>query len=64
MNRKKEIANDIWDMMREVYQINICAPQSEKQTQFIDKVVEYIDANLSTRRKKQPDDKEKECSKK
>lgn len=62
MNRKQEIAVDIWEIMRSVYSINAASAQSEKQEQFITKVVDYIDANLSTRRKKQ-DGKEKECLK-
>ena len=52
MDRKKEILNDIWEIMRKVYNINESAPQSEKQAEFLQKIVEYIDTNLSTRRKK------------
>ena len=62
MDRKREIYNDIWDIMRNVYSINPLAAQSEKQTEFLQKVVDYIDTNLSTRRKK-TDSKEKACSK-
>ena len=62
MNRKKEIAADLWEIMRSVYSINEVAPQSEKQELLITQIVEYIDANLSTRRKKQ-DTKEKPCLK-
>lgn len=61
MNRKREIASDIWDIMRQVYKINAASDQSDKQEELITKIVEYIDANLSTRRKKQV--KEKECLK-
>lgn len=61
MNRKKEIQNDLWEIMRTVYTIGATTPQSEKQVEFLTKVVEYLDANLSIRRKRQ--EKEKECSK-
>lgn len=53
MNRKKEISNDIWDIMRGVYGINVASPQSEKQEDFINKVVDYIDETIGTRRKRQ-----------
>jgi hypothetical protein len=62
MSRKKEIANDIWEIIRAVYSINAASAQSEKQEQLITQIVEYIDTNLSTRRKKQGS-KEKECLK-
>ena len=62
MDRKREIYNDIWDIMRNVYSINVAAAQSEKQVEFLQKVVDYIDTNLSTRRKK-TDSKEKKCLK-
>lgn len=52
MDRKKEISNDLWEIMRSVYNINECAPQSEKQVEFLRRIVEYIDTNLSTRRKR------------
>jgi hypothetical protein len=52
MNRKKEISNDIWIIMQGVYSINAASDPSEKQAEFLQKVVEYIDTNLSTRRKK------------
>jgi hypothetical protein len=63
MDRKTEISQDIWNIMREVYGISALAGKSEKQALFLDKVVEYIDTNLSTRRKKQDDKEKKECSK-
>ena len=62
MNRKKEITNDLWDIMRKVYTIGDLTPRSQKQEEFLEKVVEYIDANLGTRRKRQ-DPKEKVCLK-
>jgi hypothetical protein len=62
MNRKREIANDLWDIMRKVYNINELSPQSDKQEELLTTIVEYIDTNLSTRRKRQ-DNKEKECLK-
>jgi uncharacterized protein YlxP (DUF503 family) len=61
MSRSKEINNDLWDILRKVYGISDITPKSEKQQQLLDSIVEYIDANLSTR-KKRPD-KEKICSK-
>ena len=62
MDRKREIAADIWDIMRRVYNIGDSVVQSEKQTQFINDVVTYLDVNLSIRRKTQ-ESKEKKCSK-
>ena len=62
MNRKDEIGHDLWAIMREVYQINVASHRSEKQDLLITRIVEYIDMNLSTRRKKQ-EPKEKSCSK-
>ena len=62
MNRKKEITNDLWDIMRTVYSINALCARSDKQEELLNKIVEYIDTNLSTRRKR-ADEKEKPCSK-
>jgi hypothetical protein len=59
MNRKKEITNDLWDIMRKIYNINDLAPQSAKQEELLTKIVEYIDENLSTRRKRQDKKDEK-----
>jgi hypothetical protein len=61
MSRKKEIANDLWGIFRTIYGISDVAPKSEKQEALINGIVEYIDTNLSTRRKRQ--EKEKECLK-
>ena len=60
MNRKKEIAYDIWTIMRQVYGISDIVSKSEKQEEFIDKVVDYIDVNIGVRRKKK---EKEECSK-
>jgi hypothetical protein len=62
MNRRKEITNDLWDIFRKVYSITEVTPQSDKQTQLLDNIVEYIDTNLSTRRKR-VDNKETQCLK-
>lgn len=62
MSRSKEITNDLWEILRKVYSISEATPQSEKQTQLLNNIVEYIDNNLSTRRKK-IDNKETPCSK-
>jgi hypothetical protein len=62
MSRRREITNDLWSIMRKVYSISENTPQSQKQEELIESIVEYIDSNLSTRRKRQ-DNKEKECLK-
>ena len=51
MDRKKEITNDLWDIMRKVYSINDLALRSEKQEELLKQIVDYIDVNLSVRRK-------------
>lgn len=63
MSRRKEIYNDLWEVFRKVYNISDITPKSEKQIELLSGIVDYIDANLSTRRKK-IDSKETECSKK
>jgi hypothetical protein len=52
MDRKREISNDLWSIVRQVYTIPENASQSDKQILLLAKIVEYIDNNLSTRRKK------------
>lgn len=56
MSRKKEIADNLWHLVRKVYQIGSEVPTSDKQVQLIELMSDYVDQNF-TRRKK-----EKECS--
>jgi hypothetical protein len=58
MDRKKEISNDIWEIMRKVYSIGDSVVQSDRQAEFLKQIVEYIDTNLSTRRKKKEEIKD------
>jgi len=62
MNRKDEIAKDLMDILRQVYSIHPLSNPSEKQNELIDKMVAYLDENISLRRKKK-DVEEKECLK-
>lgn len=62
MNRKEEIARDLMEIMRTVYSIHPLSNPSEKQKELIEKMVAYLDENISLRRKKK-DVEEKECSK-
>jgi hypothetical protein len=62
MNRKEEIAKDLMEILRTVYQIHPLCPPSEKQEQVVQKMVDYLDENISLRRKRK-DGEEKECSK-
>jgi len=61
MSRKDEIARDLMDILRKVYNINPAAEPSEKQLECVKKMVDYLDDNISLRRKKK-DVEEKECS--
>lgn len=51
MNRKDEIAADLMDILRKVYQINPLTQPSDKQTEVISKMVNYLEETISLRRK-------------
>ena len=61
MSRRDEIAFDLMAILQKIYGINSSAKPSEKQEELIETMVNYLDENLSLRRK-QKDSKEKECS--
>ena len=63
MSRKREISNDIWDIFCKVYHITDVERKSDKQKELLDKIIEYIDTNLSTRRKRPEKIKELPCLK-
>lgn len=50
MDRKTEIKKDLFKILNEVYGFNNQGP-TVKQEEFFDKVVNYLDANISLRRK-------------
>lgn len=56
MSRRREIEKDLWEVFKTVYCINETMPKTEKQTEVLNKIVDYIEANLSTRRKRQEKD--------
>lgn len=64
MSRKKEIRNDLWEVVCKVYSIPVANNKSDKQEELLNRIVDYIDANLSTRRKRPDKVNEKEtlCS--
>lgn len=59
MDRKKEIKKDLWQILKQVYVLNEEKGMTAKQEEFLDKTLEYLDANISLRRKvikeKQPE---------
>lgn len=63
MDRKAEIKKDLWNILRDVYKLNVEKGVTTKQDEFLDKVLEYLDANISLRRKivkeKMPDEEKK-----
>ncbi len=66
MDRKKEIRKDIWEIFKKTYSLNEEKGITAKQDEFLDKLVEYLDTNLSLRRKKikdDPNDKKDDCFK-
>lgn len=56
MSRKKEIADNLWHLMRKVYEIGSDIPTSDKQIQLIELMSEYVDTNFA-KRKKDPKEK-------
>lgn len=63
MNRRDEIANDLLDILKKVYGIHPLSRTSEKQEELIQTMVNYLEENLSLRRKRKDKDEEKECLK-
>lgn len=61
MNRKEEIARDLMEIMKQVYSIHPLSPPSEKQELLISKMVDYLDSNISLRRKRKLSEEDKEC---
>lgn len=51
MSRKNEIKKDIWDILREVYSISEHREITDKQNEFLDKIISYLEENISLRRK-------------
>lgn len=51
MDRKKEIKKDLWQILKKVYTLNEEKGITAKQDQFLDEMLEYLDANISLRRK-------------
>lgn len=64
MDRKTEIKKDLWQILKKVYSLNEEKGITAKQEEFLEKAVEYLDANISLRRKvikdKPPEEKKKE----
>lgn len=63
MDRKTEIKKDLWKILQEVYKLNEAKGVTDKQNEFLDKAVDYLDANISLRRKvvkEKPPEKKKE----
>lgn len=50
MDRKTEIKKDIFKILGDVYVITGDKPTS-RQEELLDKIVDYLDANISLRRK-------------
>lgn len=51
MSRRNEIKKDIWKIMQDVYRFSDHVEITDKQNDFLDKVVQYLEANISLRRK-------------
>lgn len=51
MSRKNEIKKDIWKILREVYGIAEDREITDKQNEFLNRTVCYLDENISLRRK-------------
>jgi len=63
MDRKREIKKDIWDILRTVYVINEEKGITDKQQLFLDKIVDYLDSEISLRRKVKEKEPEKAVKK-
>jgi hypothetical protein len=51
MDRKTEIKKDLFKILVEVYKMDGAQNPTAKQEEFLDKALEYLDANISLRRK-------------
>lgn len=51
MDRKTEIKKDLWNILRDVYKLNEAKGVTDKQNEFLDKVLDYLDSQISLRRK-------------
>lgn len=51
MDRKSEIKKDLWEILKKVYTLNEEKGITVKQNEFLDKTLDYLDANISLRRK-------------
>lgn len=51
MDRKTEIKKDLFKILIQVYGFSNQDKPTTKQEEFLDKAVEYLDANISLRRK-------------
>lgn len=51
MDRKTEIKKDLWQILKQVYTLNEEKGMTAKQEEFLNKAVDYLDANISLRRK-------------
>lgn len=64
MDRKTEIKKELWNILRDVYKLNVEKGVTDKQNEFLDKVMDYLDSEISLRRKvvkeKPPEKKKKE----
>lgn len=64
MSRRNEIKKDIWDIMRDVYKIPDFHPITDKQNEFLDRTIKYLESTISLRRKtdksKQPEPEDNE----
>lgn len=51
MSRRNRIKKDIWGIMRDVYRIADFNPITDKQNEFLDKVIKYFEHNYTLRKK-------------
>lgn len=68
MDRKTEIKKELWKILQKVYTLNEAKGITDKQNEFLDKVMDYLDSEISLRRKvikeKPPTEEEKAKKKK
>jgi hypothetical protein len=63
MDRKAEIKSDLWKILKNVYKLNEEKGITVKQEEFLDKMIEYLDSQVSLRRKivkEKPPEKKKD----
>jgi hypothetical protein len=51
MDRKAEIKTDLWKILKDVYKLNEVKGITIKQNEFLDKMIDYLDSQISLRRK-------------